>query len=85
MISEFSMLGIGQDQKLLLFGHLSHFNYFIIVSCRFLYLEFLIVKKKRGKNAKSKIEKSKTRKSRVFCLPRILTLVVTQDLKTLKK
>ena len=55
MISEFSMLGIGQDQKLfifllkphrdlLLFGHLSNFNYFIIVSCRLLYLEFLIVK-----------------------------------------
>ena len=29
--------------------------------------------------------RSKTRKSRKFCLPRILTLVVTQDLKTLNK
>ena len=29
--------------------------------------------------------RSKTQKSRTFCLPRILTLVVTQDLKTPKK
>ena len=29
--------------------------------------------------------RSKTRKSRKFCLPRIMTLVVTQDLKTPKK
>ena len=73
MISEFSMLGIGQDQKLfifllkphrdlLLFGHLSNFNYFIIVSCRLLCLEFLIVKQNRGKNCKIENRKIKTSK-----------------------
>ena len=29
--------------------------------------------------------RSKTRKSRKFCLPRIMTLIAIQDLKTLKK
>ena len=73
MISEFSMLGIGQDQKLfifllkphrdlLLFGHLSNFNYFIIVSYVFVSS---VSKSKIKEGKKCEIENRKIKNSEI--------------------
>ena len=42
-ISEFFISGIGQNRKL---RNLSNFNFFMIVTCKFLCFEFLLVKKR---------------------------------------
>ena len=41
---KFSFLFLKPNRDLLVFGHLSNSNVFIIVTCRFSYLEFLLVK-----------------------------------------